>query len=122
MSNKEIVLKFYDEVFNGWDLTNVDKYMKADYMQHSPEVEDGRDGFLRFAEGFLAQKPHMDIFKVFEDGDYVLVFFKCTFEGRSDATKVMDIYRLEEGMLAEHWDIIQANIDDSKNASGRSNF
>ena len=122
MSNKEIVLKFYEEVFNGWDLTNVEKYMRADYMQHSPEVEDGRDGFLRFAKGFLAQKPHMDIFKVFEDGDYVLMFFKCTFEGRPGATKVMDIYRLEDGMLAEHWDIIQGGIDDSKNASGRSNF
>ena len=64
----------------------------------------------------------MEIFKVFEDGDYVLIFFKCTFEGIPAVNKVMDIYRLEDGKLAEHWDIIQGGIDDSKTASGRPNF
>ncbi|MEI3340338.1 MAG: hypothetical protein V8R80_10670 [Eubacterium sp.] len=46
MTNKEIVLKFYEEVFNGWDVSNIDTYMKDDYIQHNPNCENGKAGFL----------------------------------------------------------------------------
>lgn len=39
MTNKELVLKFYDEVFNKWDISNLDSYMKDDYIQHNPTVK-----------------------------------------------------------------------------------
>lgn len=110
MSNKEIVLKFYDEVFNGWDVSNIDAYMKDDYIQHNPISETGKAGFLKFAKGFLAMKPHMDIIKIGEDKDMVYVFFKCTLANGS-VNKVCDIYRLEDGMLAEHWDVIEHGVE-----------
>lgn len=113
MTNKEIVLKFYEEVFHNRDLSNIDRYMKDSYIQHNPNAEDGKDGFLRFAEKFLSMKPHMDIIKIGEDGDMVYVFFKCTM-GNGMINKVCDIYRLENGMLAEHWDIIEHNVNDIK--------
>ena len=103
MTNKEVVLKFYEEVFNNWDVSNIDDYMKDDYIQHNPTAENGKDGFLRFAEHFLAMKPHMDIIKIGADEDMVYVFFKCTL-GNGSINKVCDIYRLEDGKLAEHWD------------------
>ena len=59
MTNKELVLKFYDEVFNGWDVSHLDEYMKEDYIQHNPTAPTGRAGFLQFAEKFLAMKPHI---------------------------------------------------------------
>lgn len=49
MSNKEIVLRFYDEVFNAWDLSKLNSYMREDYIQHSRGLEDGRAGFIKFA-------------------------------------------------------------------------
>ena len=45
MTNKEIVSEFIDKVFNAWDLTECDRFMREDYIQHSPEVKNGRDGF-----------------------------------------------------------------------------
>ena len=109
MSNKEIVLKFYEEVFNNWDLSNLDTYMKDSYIQHNPTCEDKKAGFLKFADFFLGLKPHMDI-KIGEDGDMVYVFFKCTLANGS-INKVCDIYRLEDGMLAEHWDVVEHNVE-----------
>lgn len=110
MSNKEIVLKFYEEVFNGWNISAIDNYVKEDYIQHNPNVKNGRDGFKAFAERFLAMKPHMDIIKCVEEDDTVFVFFKCTLDNGS-INKVCDIYRLEDGMVAEHWDIVEHNVE-----------
>ena len=106
MSNKEVVLKFYEEVFNGWDVSNIGAYMKDDYIQHNPNSEDGKAGFLKFAEFFLGLKPHMDIIKIVEEDDLVFVFFKCTLASGA-INKVCDIYRLEDGKLAEHWDVVE---------------
>ncbi len=121
MSNKEIVLKFYDEVFNKWDVSGLDQFMKADYIQHNPTVEDGRDGFVRFAEKFFAMKPHMEIVKIGEDEDMVYVFFKCTLENGL-VNKVCDIYRLEDGMLAEHWDIVNHDVGNVESVNGHGLF
>ena len=121
MSNKEMVLKFYDEVFNNRDLSNIDAYMREDYIQHNPTCENGKAGFLKFAEFFLGMKPHMDIIKIGEDGDMVYVFFKCTLESGM-INKVCDIYRLEDGMLAEHWDIVNHDVGGVESINGNDIF
>ena len=96
MTNKELVIKFYDDVFNGWDLSTVDKYVREDYIQHSAGVKDGREGFREFITEFVKKKPHIEIVKALEDGDMVLLFFKCSFENGVVA-KVFDMVRdLEE--------------------------
>ncbi|MBR3235046.1 MAG: ester cyclase [Atopobiaceae bacterium] len=73
MTNKQIVQKFYEEVFNAWDVSKLDEYMLPDYKQHNPTVEDGRDGFVRFCEGFFAMHPKMEIVHIVEEGDRVMV-------------------------------------------------
>ena len=80
MTNKELVLKFYDEVFNGWNLSHIDEFVREDYMQHSAGVKNGREGFKEFITEFVKKKPHIEIVKALEDGDMVLLFFKCSFE------------------------------------------
>jgi len=121
-ANADVILSFYEKAFNGWDLSDLEQYMREDYMQHSPEVADGREGFRAFMEGFISQRPHVDILKVLENDDHVGIFFRCTFEGSDVPIKVMDIYRLEDGMLAEHWDVLQPLPDGDVTTSGRSNF
>lgn len=120
MSNKEIVKKFYDEVFNAWDTGKVPQYMREDYRQHNPTVEDGREGFVRFCGRFFQQHPRMEIVKLVEEGDIVMVFFKCTVD--SGVNKVCDIYRLQDGLLAEHWDVVQHLDPEQKPANGNGNF
>ena len=122
MTNKEIVMEFIDKVFNAWDLTELDRYMREDYRQHSPEVKDGREGFKEFARGFFGAKPHMHVFKMAEDGDMVFVFFKCTFGEGNETAKVCDIYRLEDGLLAEHWDVVQHLEPDAPCFNSNGNF
>ena len=48
MTNKELVLKFYDEVFNNYDLSNLDSYMKENYIQHNPTAPDANYGYVNF--------------------------------------------------------------------------
>ena len=122
MTNKELVLKVIDEVFNAYDLSRLDEYMKEDYMQHSVEVEDGREGFKKFAEGFFQMGPYMDVKKIFEsDDNTVAVFFECRFKSGHRA-KVVDMYRIEDGKLAEHWDVVQSLTDEDAANNGRGSF
>ena len=121
MTNKELILKFYEEVFNSWDVSNIREYMREDYMQHSAGVEDGLEGFLKFADVFLAMKPHMEIYNVLENENHVALFFKCTLENGM-VNKVMDLYRIEDGKLAEHWDVVEHDIGGKKSKSGRELF
>ena len=94
MTNKELMLKFYDEVFNGWDTSHLDQFVRPDYIQHNPTVEDGLEGFTKFIEFFTSMKPHVDIIRCDEVGDMVYVFFKCTM-GNGMINKVVDMYRIE---------------------------
>lgn len=119
--NKEIVLAFYEEVFNGHDLSRLDEFVRDDYVQHNPTVENGREGFRHFAERFLSMGPKVDIVKVAADGDLVFVFFRCTMDNGT-VNKVCDIYRLEGGMLAEHWDVIEHDVGGINSVSGNSLF
>lgn len=122
MTNKEIVLKFYDEVFNGWDLSKIDDYVAENYKQHNPTVPDGLAGFKVFMEKFTSFKPHMEIAQVLEDGDLVCVFFKCTMGANGLEHKVFDLYRLENGKLVEHWDCVQHDIGKVESVNGNSQF
>lgn len=110
MTNRELILKFYDEVFNNHDLSNLDQYMKEDYIQHNPTVPDGKIGFLKFCEKFLAMKPKTEIMQIIEQEDLICVFFKCTMQENGMENKVFDLYRVENGKLAEHWDCVEHDI------------
>ena len=121
MTNKELVLKVIDEVFNAHDLSKLDDYMRDDYMQHSVEVEDGKEGFRKFAEGFFKLGPHMDVKQIFESDDTVAVFFRCSFSSGHSA-KVVDMYRIQDGKLAEHWDVVQHLTEDDAVNNGRGSF
>ena len=122
MTNRELITAFYEEVFNKHELSHLDDFMLDSYMQHNPTVPDGKEGFKAFAEKFLALEPHMDIVKIVCEEDIVVVFFKCTIGVNGSVNKVFDMYRIENGKLAEHWDCVMHNIDDGPGASGRSQF
>ena len=122
MTNKETVLRFIDEVFNAHSLEKLDLYMRDDYMQHSIGVGDGKEAFKVFAREFFKQDPYMDVKKIFEsDDDTVAVFFRCTFNNGT-AAKVVDMYRLQDGKLAEHWDVVMLVPENDTEVNGRGSF
>lgn len=112
-----------EEVFNAHDISKLDEFMRDDYMQHNPTAKDGKAGFIEFTEKFFALKPRMEIYKIFEnDNNEVSVFFKCTCEANGMVNKVVDIYRLEDGKLAEHWDVVEHDVGNIVTANGRDLF
>lgn len=122
MTNKELILKFYEEFFNNWDLTHLDDFMLDNYKQHNPDVPDGKDGFRIFAKKFLALKPHTEISKIVCEGDLVVVFFRCVLGINGMENKVFDMYRIENGKLAEHWDCVQHDVGGIKPVNGNGLF
>ena len=111
MTNSELVKEFTRVVFNGKDLSQLDKYMREDYIQHNPTISDGREAFRDFAENrFFRQHPNAElrIMYLYEDGDTVLSHNHAVLEAGKDEAIVFDVYRIQDGKLAEHWDCIQA--------------
>ena len=122
-ANIDVVTTFYEEVFNAHDISKLDEFMVDDYIQHNATVADGKDGFIKFTDMFFALKPQMEILKIFaNDNNEVAVFFKCTCESNGMINKVVDIYRLENGKLAEHWDVVEHDVGNVEPVNGRDLF
>ena len=110
MKNKEIVLNFIEECFNQKNLSNIDQYMKEKYIQHNPTVAQGRDGFVDFAKNrFFQMFPDLklNVKHCHEDGNMVICHNHAVLKQGEVENIVFDVYRLEDGKLAEHWDCIQ---------------
>ncbi len=109
MTNKEVIQAFYQEFFNDHIVESADKYVKEDYIQHNPGVGQGRECLKKaFAEKFI-QIPtfHLDIVRMIAEDDMVAVYLKNVGPDGNTRCRVVDIYRLEDGKLAEHWDVLQ---------------
>ncbi len=119
--NKQIVTDFYQQIFIKGNLSVLANYMHDNYIQHNPTVENGRQGFFNFMQKFLQFKPQIDILNITCENDMVYVFFKCTL-ANGHINKVCDIYRLHQGKLAEHWDVIEHNVENIESINGNSIF
>jgi predicted SnoaL-like aldol condensation-catalyzing enzyme len=106
-SNKQIVLESYRKIIRDLDLSLVDSYIREDYIQHSPTVKDGKAGILEMLH-FMKTLPKpteiapSPIIRVIAEGDFVAVHLDIRFMGKRAA--IIDLFRLQDGMLAEHWD------------------
>lgn len=88
--------------------------MKDNYLQHNPTVKNGKAGFLKM-------QPQIDIINISADQNMVYVFFKYTLV-TGQINKVCNIYRLEAGKLAEHWDVIEHNVENIHSINNNSIF
>ena len=118
-NNKRIVQEIYEVVFNNHDLSAVGQYMHEDYIQHNPDVDQGMKGFVKFHERFFTAIPDFcaAINRLVAEDDMVFVYntitgthtgegflhYKPT--GNKIKFDVVDMYRLRDGKLCEHWDV-----------------
>lgn len=110
MTNKELVCRFVQTVFNEHDLSRVDEFMREDYIQHNPEFPQGREGFVQGFEQMFKRCPdfRQELRHVIAEDDLVCVHAYAWGAAPGDVpVKVMDLYRIEDGRLAEHWDVLQ---------------
>lgn len=109
MSNKQRIRNFYQEFFNNHKIEAALTYVKEDYIQHNPGVEQGRDALMKaFRQKFIKDPTfHLDIKMLIEDDNLIAVYLKNVDTDGKTKCRVVDIYRMENGMLAEHWDVLQ---------------
>ncbi len=113
-ANKRLVYDFWREVFEGGHLEFADKYMTESYIQHNPNVPTGRSGFVDFFGKFAKAKPiepriKAPLVAIVAEGDLVTLSFVKEATDPKDATKKytttwFDMFRIEGGKIAEHWD------------------
>ena len=119
MTNKELVIKAVTEVFINGDATALDKYWSENYVQHNPQIPNGREALKQLMSGGSNMKYEMGL--VVADGDFVMVHARITGFGPKPLIAV-DIFRVKEGKLAEHWDVLQEEVSAENTASKNSMF
>ncbi|AEY85459.1 putative integron gene cassette protein [Streptomyces hygroscopicus subsp. jinggangensis 5008] len=116
-NNTDVARKAMYELFNNRDLAAVDRYFAEDYIQHNPGVPAGLDG-LRSIVPNLAVKFEYEMIRTFEDDDHVIAMSRIKGFYPDEDAAVVDIFRFENGRIAEHWDVIQPYTPDNQTASG----
>ena len=118
--NKKIVAAFYDAAVNQKDFEKASQYLGARYIQHNPLAADGREGFKSFI-AFLKDKfpnNRSEIKRIFADGDYVIFHVHAVREPGTRGNAIVDIFKLENGKVVEHWDVIQPIPEKTANNNG----
>jgi len=107
-ANKKLVADLYQELFGDKNVEAIDKYIGENYIQHNPILPDGRDVLKQGATQWFkgAPKEKIDIRHLSAEGDLVYIHTRATF-GRK-VSSVIDIFRIENNKIVEHWDVIQA--------------
>ena len=119
-ANKKAVLEFYDLAINKKDFEAASKFIGSRYVQHNPRAADGPEGLKAFL-AFLREKfpdYHSDIKRVFADGDYVIVHVHAVREPGTRGNAIVDIFKLENGKIVEHWDVVQPIPEKPANTNG----
>jgi predicted SnoaL-like aldol condensation-catalyzing enzyme len=109
--NKALVRDFYTTVLIGRDVDAAPRFMRADYIQHNPQVPTGLKGFMdTFRERFAQKLPpdyKRELLNVIGDNDMVIVYVRQSWTGRDGQHHQalgFDMFRVQDGMIAEHWD------------------
>jgi predicted SnoaL-like aldol condensation-catalyzing enzyme len=119
--NKALVLDAFDTLFNKRDYAAAENYWSPNYIQHSAHIEPGRDGLfnlIRSAPDTLRYEHQL----IVADGDYVIIHGRFSGNGRPVAWIAADIVRIENGRLAEHWDVLQDEASKAESKSGLPMF
>jgi predicted SnoaL-like aldol condensation-catalyzing enzyme len=118
-ANKKAVVEFYDLAINKKDFEAASKFIGPRYVQHNPRAADGPEGLKAFL-AFLREKfpdYHSEVKRVFADGDYVIVHVHNVPTPGSRGNAIIDIFKLENGKVVEHWDVRQEIPEQSANSN-----
>jgi len=119
-ANKKIVVDFYEKGLNQKDFDDAAKHFGPRYIQHNPGAPDGIEGFKAFIAMRKEKFPNArgEIKRVFAEGDYVILHVHSMREPGERGTAIVDIFRLENGKIVEHWDVVQPIPEKPANDNG----
>ena len=118
--NKKTVVEFYEKAINQKDFEAASKYMGPRYTQHNPMAADGPAGLQGYLQFLRSKYPasHSEIRGVFADGDFVILHVHAIRDPGTRGSAIVDIFKLENGKIVEHWDVIQEIPEKAANANG----
>jgi predicted SnoaL-like aldol condensation-catalyzing enzyme len=119
--NKELILEAFDTLFNQRDYIAAERYWSPKYIQHSAHIPPGREGLFNLVKSIpptLKYEPAT----IVADGDFVMVHGRYSGLGQPVNWIIVDILRIEDGMLVEHWDVIQDEAIQQQSKSGLPMF
>jgi len=119
--NKTLVLEAFDTLFNKRDYVATERYWSPNYIQHSAHIEPGREGLFSLIKSIpptLKYEPGL----IVAEGEFVIVHGRFSGHGRPKNWIAADIVRIVDGVLAEHWDVIEDEVSRTESKSGRPMF
>ncbi|HEY2032753.1 MAG TPA: nuclear transport factor 2 family protein [Rhizomicrobium sp.] len=119
--NKEIVLKAFDTLFNKRDYGQAAAFWSETYIQHSAHIAPGRDGLFNLIRS-LPDTLRYENARILAEGDIVMLHGRFSGHGRPRSWIAADIVRMENGRLAEHWDVLQDEATKEESISGLPMF
>ncbi|WP_158817822.1 ester cyclase [Methylocapsa sp. S129] len=108
--NKALVADYYARVWNAKALDALKDYVADDYIQHNPHLANGRAALEGFLEGLFGQVPagRFTVARLVAEGDLVVAHTLFQAHAEDRGTAVVDLYRIRNGKLVEHWDVKEA--------------
>jgi len=119
--NKALVLKAFDTLFNKRDYKVAESFWSPKYIQHSAHIEPGREGLMNLIKS-LPPTLRYEPGAIVADGDFVIVHGRFSGFGLPRNWIAADVVRIENGVLAEHWDVIEDEVGRSDSRSGLPMF
>ncbi len=120
-SNKALVLEAFDTLFNKRDYEAAERFWSPNYIQHSAHIEPGREGLFNLIKG-IPPTLRYEAGTIVADGDFVIVHGRFSGFGAPVNWIAADILRIENGILVEHWDVIQDEANREQSRSGNPMF
>jgi predicted SnoaL-like aldol condensation-catalyzing enzyme len=114
--NKALVLKAFDTLFNQRDYAAAEKYWSPHYIQHSAHIEPGREGLFNLVRA-VPSTLRYEAGVIVADGDFVIVHGRFSGMGLPVNWIAADILHIENGILLEHWDVIQDEATEEQSKS-----
>jgi predicted SnoaL-like aldol condensation-catalyzing enzyme len=119
--NKALVLEAFDTLFNKRDYVAAERYWSPDYIQHSAHIAPGREGLFNLVKTIPATLRY-EPGTIVADGDFVIVHGRFSGIGAPVNWIAADILLIEDGILVEHWDVIQDEATEEQSKSKRPMF
>ena len=119
--NKALVLEAFDAAFNRREPDALDRYWSPNYIQHSAHIPPGRDGLFNLVKG-IPPTLRYESGTVVAEGDFVILHGRFSGIGLPVNWIAADIVRMKDGILVEHWDVIQDEATREQSKSGQPMF